>query len=170
MLFYKVLILFWGVLEHALMVVWKLNDFSHNLHYYNIFLPSLTQTARLVPGLIKAHLTKNEMCCDWLAVPVRCDEQLRWRFSIALPLAKTASSSILPYQFRPREYWSRGLRRTFARTDIARHIKVVMLLLFLAKSCFRWDVNNSLKITALTCTDKCNGNMYYVYCSLILTV
>ncbi len=36
-------------------------------------LPSLAQTARLVPGLIKACLLKNVMCCDWLAVPVRCD-------------------------------------------------------------------------------------------------
>ncbi len=44
----------------------KTHNFSHNLHYYNTFLPSLAQTARLVPGL---------MCCDWLAVSVRCD----WR-------------------------------------------------------------------------------------------
>ncbi len=58
---------FGGVLEHALML--------GGLHYYNTFLPSLTQTARLVPGLMKARLPKNEMCCDWLAVPVRCD----WR-------------------------------------------------------------------------------------------
>ncbi len=26
-------------------------------------------------GLMKAHLPKNEICYDWLAVPVRCD----WR-------------------------------------------------------------------------------------------
>ncbi len=57
------------------LVVRKSHYFSHNLHYYNTFLPSLTQTARLVLGLMKARLPKNEMCCDWLAVPVRCD----WR-------------------------------------------------------------------------------------------
>ncbi len=34
---------------------------------------------------------------------------------------------------RPREYWTRGSRRTFARTDVARHIRVVMLLLFWAR-------------------------------------
>ncbi len=70
MLFYKVLILFWGLLEHALML-----GGSKIVNYYNAFLPSLTQTTRLVPGLMKARLPKNEMCCDWLAVPVRCD----WR-------------------------------------------------------------------------------------------
>ncbi len=47
------------------------------------------------------------------------------------PLAKTAISSILPYHSRPREYWTRGSCRTFGRTDIARHIKVVTLLLLL---------------------------------------
>ncbi len=36
-------------------------------HYYNTFLPSLTQTTPLDPGLMKARLPKNEMCCDWLA-------------------------------------------------------------------------------------------------------
>ncbi len=46
-----------------------LDLFSHYLHY------SLTQTTRLVPGLMKASLLKNEMCCDWLAVPVHC----HWR-------------------------------------------------------------------------------------------
>ncbi len=36
MLFCKVLILFWGVLEHALMLGGsKIAFFSHNLHYYN---------------------------------------------------------------------------------------------------------------------------------------
>ncbi len=77
MLFYKVLILFWGCTRTCSHAWWFENriSFSHNLHYYNTFLPSLTQTARLVPGLIKARLPKNEMCCDWLAVPVRCD----WR-------------------------------------------------------------------------------------------
>ncbi len=53
----------------------------HNLHYYNTFLPSLAQRARLVPGLMKGRLPKNEMCCDWLAVPRR-------RFSTAPPLPK----------------------------------------------------------------------------------
>ncbi len=53
-------------------------------------------------------------------------KQLRLRFSIALTIV--TSSEILPYQCRPREYW--GSRRTFASTDIAKHNKVVMLLLF----------------------------------------
>ncbi len=52
MLFYKSLILFGCVLEHALMLGGlKITLFLHNLHYYNTSLPSLTQTARLVPGL-----------------------------------------------------------------------------------------------------------------------
>ncbi len=77
MLLYKVLILFWGCTRTCSHAPWFENRiiFSHNLHYYNTFLPCLTQTARLVPGLMKAHLPKNEMCCDWLAVPVRCDWQ-----------------------------------------------------------------------------------------------
>ncbi len=128
---------FGGVLEHILscLVVQKSHYFSHNLHYYNISLPSLTQMAPLVLGLMKARLPKTKMGCDWLAVPVRCD----WHFSIAPPLARTACSSILPYQFRSWENLTRGSCRTFARTDISRHIKVVMLLLllFLAKSRFR---------------------------------
>ncbi len=72
MLFYKVLILFWGctrTYSHALRFE-KSHYFSH---YYNTSLPNLTQTTRLVPGLMKARLPKNKMCCDWLAVPVRCD-------------------------------------------------------------------------------------------------
>ncbi len=74
MLFYKVLILFWGVIENALMRGGsKIALFSHHLHYYNTFLLSLAQTARLVLGLMKARFPKNEMSCDWLAVPVRCD-------------------------------------------------------------------------------------------------
>ncbi len=75
MLFYKVLILFWGCTRTCSHARWfkNLHYSSHNLHYYNTFLPSLTQTARLVLGLMKARLLKNEMCCDWLAVPVRCD-------------------------------------------------------------------------------------------------
>ncbi len=53
----------------------KSHYFSHNFHYYDTSLPSLTQTAWLVPGFMKACLTKKMMCCDLLAVPVRCD----WR-------------------------------------------------------------------------------------------
>ncbi len=47
MLFYKVLILFCfgGVLEHALMFGGSLN-----VHYYNTFLLSLTQTASISSG------------------------------------------------------------------------------------------------------------------------
>ncbi len=71
-------------------VVRKTHYFSHNLHYYNNSLPSLTQTTRLVPGLMKARLPENEMCCDWLAVPVRCD-------------CRTDEDcvSVLPRQFEP---------------------------------------------------------------------
>ncbi len=56
-------------------------------------------------------------------------EQLRWRFSTAPPLAKAASRIQTP----------RILNRTFARTDIAWHIWVVMLffLFYFFKSRFR---------------------------------
>ncbi len=57
-----------------MLVVKKSHYFSHNLHYHNTSL-RLTQTTGLVLGLMKVHLMKNEMCCDWLADPVRCD----WR-------------------------------------------------------------------------------------------
>ncbi len=106
----------------------KITVFSHNVHYYNTFLPSLTQTARLVSGFMKARLLKNEICCDWLAVPVHCD----WRTAnqyCPTPY-QNRKLSILPYQFRSRDYWTRGSRRTFAFTDIARHIKTTLLLLF----------------------------------------
>ncbi len=59
MLFYKVLILFWGVLEHALMLGGSKNALfftyftSLQLHW-----ASLAQTARLVPGLMKAAFRK----------------------------------------------------------------------------------------------------------------
>ncbi len=76
MLFYKVLILFWGCTITCFHAWWFENRIIfHIIYYYNTFLPSLTQMAQLVPGLMKARLPKNEMCCDWLAVPVRCD----WR-------------------------------------------------------------------------------------------
>ncbi len=64
------------------LVVRKSHYFSHDLHYYNTFLPSLEQTALLVLGLIKARLPKNEMCCDWLAGPVHCD----WRTAAGVSL------------------------------------------------------------------------------------
>ncbi len=66
-----VLGVYWNMRSY--LVIRKLHYFSHNLHYYNNSLPSLTQTTRLVPGLMKARLLKNEMYCDWLAVAVRCD-------------------------------------------------------------------------------------------------
>ncbi len=77
----------------------------HIIYIYNTFVHSLTQTTRLVPGLMKARLPKIEMFCDWLAVPVHCD----WRtaqmvFQYCPVPSKTASSSILAYQFRPRKY------------------------------------------------------------------
>ncbi len=64
------------------LVVGKSHYFSRHLNYYNTFLPSLTQTTGLVPGLMKARLPKNEMCCDWLAVPVRCDWQTAYLISV----------------------------------------------------------------------------------------
>ncbi len=70
MLSYKVLILFWECTRTCSHAWWV---FSHNLHYYNTSLPSLAQMARLVPGLMKARLPKNEMYCDWLALPVCCE-------------------------------------------------------------------------------------------------
>ncbi len=103
----------------------------------------------------------------WLVSCSQCvviGEQLRRCFSTAPPLAKTASSSILPYQFRPREYWARGSCRNFACTDIARHIKVVMLLLmFLAKARFRCQqqLNNN-------CTDYVQINAMVICIMLIV--
>ncbi len=74
MIFYKVLIL--GCTRTCSHAWWlEKHYFSHNLHYYNTFLPSLAQTAQLVAGLMKTRLPENEMCCDWLAVPVRCEWQ-----------------------------------------------------------------------------------------------
>ncbi len=74
MLFYKVLILFWGCTGTCSYFGGsKIALFSHNLHYN--FLPSLTQRTRLFPGLMKAHLSKNEMCCDWLTVPMHFNWQ-----------------------------------------------------------------------------------------------
>ncbi len=90
---------FGSVLEHALMLgVPKTHYFSHNLHYYNTFLPSLEQTARLVPVLKKAHLPKKR--------------NVLWLVSCALWLVNSLDSvSILPrpfpkqdgllYQFKP---------------------------------------------------------------------
>ncbi len=77
MLFYKVLILFWGCTRTCSHARWfeNLIIFPHNLHYYNTSLPSLTQTARLVLGLMKARPPKCFMCSNCLAVPVRCDWQ-----------------------------------------------------------------------------------------------
>ncbi len=149
MLLYKVLILFWRCTRTCSHAPWFENRiiFSHNLHYYNTFLPCLTQTARLVPSLMKAKPSEKRNVL-WL---VSCPSALWLAKSLdgvtAPPLTKTATSSILPYKFRPRAYRTRG-----TCTDTARHIKVVLLLLllFLAKSHFRSDVNNSYKITALT--------------------
>ncbi len=67
MLFPKVLILFWRCTRTCSHVWW----FEKCIIFLIIY--SLAQTSQLVPGLMKARLSKNEMCCDWLAVPVRCD-------------------------------------------------------------------------------------------------
>ncbi len=60
MLFYKVLILFWGCTRTCSHAWWFENHIifyimciiTITLHYY-------TETARLVPGLMKARLMKN---------------------------------------------------------------------------------------------------------------
>ncbi len=70
MLFFNVLILFWGCTRTCSHARWFKNRI-HFSHYYNNSLPNLT--TRLVLDLMKARLPKNETCCDWLAVPVRCD-------------------------------------------------------------------------------------------------
>ncbi len=44
------------------LVVRKSHYFSHNLYYYSTFLPSLTQTTLLVPGLKKAGNTGKQLC------------------------------------------------------------------------------------------------------------
>ncbi len=160
---------YWNML--SCLVIRKRAYFSHNLHYHNTFLPSLTNNS-ISSGFDEGPPSEKRNVL-WL---VSCPSALwlanslgGFQYCPAPCQNKTASSSILPYQFRPREYWTRGLCRTFARTDIARHIKVVILLFyFFAKPRVREDVNNSLKITALTMfTNKCNG---IVYCSLIITL
>ncbi len=56
----------------------------HIIYIITIPFSPAWQTARLVPGLMKARLPKNEMCRDWLAAPVRCD----WRTVLPRPLPK----------------------------------------------------------------------------------
>ncbi len=77
MLFYKVLIWFWGCTRTCSHAWWFENRIIFHIIYIITitFLPSLAKTAQLVPGLMKARLLKNEMCCDWLTIPVHCD----WR-------------------------------------------------------------------------------------------
>ncbi len=69
------------------LVVRKSHYFSHNLHYYNTILHSLAQTTRLVPVLM---WPKIEMCCDWLADPVRCD----WRTAYTAPPPRQSSKFV----------------------------------------------------------------------------
>ncbi len=114
-------------------VVWKSHYFSHNVHYYNTSLPSLTPTTRLVLGLMKARLPKYVVL--WLVSSLDS--------VIAPPLI---SSSILPYQFRPREYWTRG-PWTFARK--------IYQCFCVAKSGFRCDVNNSFDYVQISATVTC---------------
>ncbi len=134
MLFYKVLILFWGCTRTYSHVWWFENHIIFHIIYIITTPFSPAWHKRLDQFRIWWRPTFRKKTCvviGWLSQCVVIGEQLRRRFSIAPPLARTASSSILPYQFRPREYWTRGSCRTFACTDIARHIKVVMLLFFL---------------------------------------
>ncbi len=55
MLLYKVLILFWGYTRTCYNAWW----FENRITFHIIYIITI----------------KNKMCCDWLAVPVRCD----WR-------------------------------------------------------------------------------------------
>ncbi len=139
---------FGRVLEHDPMLRWFKNRIIFHIIYIIIIALSPACHNDSISSRFDEDPPSEILNVLWLVIfPIALWlAKLRWHFSTALPLAKTASSSILPYQFRSREYWTRELCRTFARTDIARHIKVVMLLLlllFLAKSCFRWDVNYS---------------------------
>ncbi len=123
MLFYKVLILFWGCTRTCSHAWWFENHiFSHNLHYYNSS-PQPDTNGSISSGFDEGPPSKKRnvlwlVSCPsalWLANSWRC-------FSTAPPLAKTA---ILLYQFRPWEYW--GSCRTFASMDIVRHIKLTFI-------------------------------------------
>ncbi len=100
------------------LVVQKSHYFSHNLHYYNTFLPSLTQTTRLVPGLMKARLLKKRNVL-WL---VSCPSALWLANSLDVvsilprPLPKQQGRQYCHIRFRPREY-SGGQREASWNTE-----------------------------------------------------
>ncbi len=78
MLFYNVLILFWGVLEHALMLGGLKNTFFHII--YIIIIPLSTASHKRLDQFRvwwrPAFQKQNELwfvSCDRLAFPVRCD-------------------------------------------------------------------------------------------------
>ncbi len=75
---------------------------------------------RLVPGLTKARLPQVRQYCH-----INSDLENIEQEDCAEPLHARILQDILSGN-------------------------VIVVVLFLAKSCFRWDVNNSLKITALT--------------------
>ncbi len=129
---------FGGVLEHALIL-----GGSKNALFFTQF--TLLQYLSPQPG------TNGSISSGFDEGPPSEKRNVLWLVScpIALWLANSLDDvSVLPRplpkqqaisihidilylcQFRPREYWTRGSRRTFARTDIARHIRVVTLLLF----------------------------------------
>ncbi len=76
MLFYKVLILFWGCTRTCSHARWFENRIIfHIIYIITIILSSWPETNDSIISRFDEGLPKNEMCCDWLAVLVRCD----WR-------------------------------------------------------------------------------------------
>ncbi len=153
MLFYKVLILFWGVLEHALMLGGsQIALFFTKFTLLQYLSPQTDRNGSISSGFDEGPLSEKWNVL-WL---VSCPSALWLANSLdgvsVLPRPLPKQQVHLYCHIRPWEYWTKGLCRTFACMHIARHIKVVMLFLlfFWAKSHFRWDVNSSLKITALT--------------------
>ncbi len=79
---------FWGgVLEDALILGGsKIALFFTSFALLQYLSPQPDTNGSISSGF-DFHLPKNQMCCDWLAVPECCDcEQLRLRFSTAPPL------------------------------------------------------------------------------------
>ncbi len=72
MLFYKVLILFWGVLELSCLLNNRI-IFHIILQLLQYLSPQPDTNSLISSGFDERPAFQNEMCCDWLAVPVRCD-------------------------------------------------------------------------------------------------
>ncbi len=76
MLFYKVLILFWGCTRTCSHAWWfEKRIIFHIFYIITITLSQPGTNGSISSGFDEGRLQKNYMCCDWLAVPVRCD----WR-------------------------------------------------------------------------------------------